>query len=212
MVNSPYQHIWDCCCDHGLLGASLLTRQAAPNIYFVDIVAELINELEHKLKQFYSDSPVAWSTLCLDVTQIPLSQYEGKQLVIIAGVGGDLMTELVEGIVSNNPNTDIDFLLCPVHHQFTLRKKLIELDFSLKAELLIEENKRFYEIISVSSTTKNKKVSLVGDKIWQADSLKQAAIIKRYFDKTLSHYQRIQSGKTSNVQNIIDAYQEKSDK
>lgn len=216
MVLSSYQHIWDCCCDHGLLGMTLLSRQAAPHIHFVDIVAELMQTLEGKLQQFFSNSPTAWTTHCIDVQQLPLEQYQskqpaqGKHLVIIAGVGGDLMTQLIEGIYRNHPTMDIDFLLCPVHHQFTLRKKLIELNFSLKDEVLMAENKRFYELLLVSSNSDDgNNISPIGNKIWQAGSAEQAMVIKHYLGKTISHYQRIQLNHNANVQDIIDAYQTK---
>ncbi len=36
-VTAEYEHIQECCCDHGLLGASFLERQAAmQTIHFVD--------------------------------------------------------------------------------------------------------------------------------------------------------------------------------
>jgi tRNA (adenine22-N1)-methyltransferase len=215
MVTTPYDHIWDCCCDHGFLGAALLSRQAAPHIHFVDIVPELIDTLEKKLQRFYSESVSAWTTQCLDVKKLPLAQYKGKHLVIIAGVGGDLITKFIEGIHQNNALSNIDFLLCPVHHQFTLRQKLIELDFSLKNEVLIEENKRFYEILLVSSRSiKNSKINPTGDNIWQYDSVEQLSIVKKYLTKTLNHYERIQLGSKTdsehNVQDIISAYQANS--
>lgn len=211
MVFSSYQNIWDCCCDHGLLGMSLLSRQAAPHIHFVDIVADLMQTLEEKLQQYFSNSPTAWTTHCIDVQNIPLAQQaKEKHLVIIAGIGGDLMTKLIEGIYHNNPTIDIDFLLCPVHHQFSLRQQLIALDFSLKNEVLITENKRFYEILLVSSNPNDgSKISPIGDKIWQAGSAEQAMVIKHYLGKTLNHYQRIQLSHRVNVQDIIAAYQTK---
>jgi len=50
MVTSQYEHIWDCCCDHGLLGYALLSRLNAMNIpcniHFIDIVPPLMAELE----------------------------------------------------------------------------------------------------------------------------------------------------------------------
>lgn len=52
MVTSDYTHIWDCCCDHGFLGAALLSRQAAMNIHFVDIVPELMDKLEKNCTNF----------------------------------------------------------------------------------------------------------------------------------------------------------------
>lgn len=205
MVTSQYNHIWDCCCDHGLLGCALLSRLDATNIHFIDIVPELMTELENKLHRFYASS--TWETHCLDVSKLPLAQYEGKHLIIIAGIGGDLMIEFIENIYKKHKSVNIDFLLCPVHHQFSLRQKLIELDFGLKHEVLVEDNQRFYEIILVSSTSEeHSKINPVGDKIWQSESKKQTIIIDKYLSKTINHYQRIQQGKTNDVQHIIDAY------
>jgi tRNA (adenine22-N1)-methyltransferase len=220
MVEPGYTHIWDCCCDHGLLGASLLSRLAAPFIHFVDIVPELMDELETRLRRFYpelapqaspSPSLSAWQVHCIDVATLPLSGHDGKQLVIIAGVGGDLMVQLVSAIHRGNPDTDIDFLLCPVHHQFTLRQQLIRLDFHLQQERLLEENRRFYELLLVSTragdTPHQSRVSAVGEQIWHAHTPEQADTASRYLSKTLGHYQRMQQGRETDVQHIIEAYQ-----
>lgn len=213
MVTSQYSHIWDCCCDHGLLGCALLLRRDPSKIHFVDIVPELMTELDNKLKRFYASA--IWETHCLDIAKLPLTQHKGKHLIIIAGVGGDLMIEFIEAIHQKHKSLNIDFLLCPVHHQFSLRQILIELDFSLINESLVEDNQRFYEIMLVSSTSnKNSKINAVGDKIWRSESKKQTEIINKYLRKTLNHYQRMQQGfqrdihqdKTSDVQHIIDAY------
>jgi tRNA (adenine22-N1)-methyltransferase len=210
MVESDYTHIWDCCCDHGLLGLALLSRLAAPYIHFVDIVPELIDELESKLQRFYPHSPSIWQIHCLDVAALPLEQCEGKILVIIAGIGGDLMTQFVKAIHQSNSSKNIDFLLCPVYHQFTLRQQLIQLDFRLKDEVLVEENKRIYEILFVSSPPatgdRQAKISPVGDLIWHSDSAEQSRIIVRYLKKTLDHLRRKQRADNGEIQHIIDAY------
>lgn len=210
LVTPDYTHIWDCCCDHGLLGSALLSRFAAPHIHFVDIVPELIRELEFKLQRFYPNSLSSWQTHCLDVALLPIGLYEGKSLVIIAGVGGDLMTQFVKAIHQRHPATTIDFLLCPVHHHFTLRQQLIQLDFSLKNEVLVEENQRFYEILLVSSSAasdnKKLKISPVGELIWQARTSDQSEITVNYLKKTLDHLQRMQRGNKPGIQHIIDAY------
>ena len=203
-------HIWDCCCDHGLLGSALLSRLAAPYIHFVDIVPELMNELENKLQRFYPNSPSNWQIHCIDVAALPLEQYEGKNLVIVAGVGGDLTTQFVNAIHESHSATNIDFLLCPVYHQFTLRQQLIQLDFSLKNEVLVEENQRFYEILLVSSPTntddKQSKISPVGELIWQANTAEQSKTTVNYLNKTLNHFQRMLWGNNADIQHIIDAY------
>lgn len=217
MVASQYNHIWDCCCDHGLLGSTLLSRQMTnistnvpSKVHFVDIVPELMIQLENKLQRFYINS--SWQTHCLDVASLPLEQYEGKHLVIIAGVGGDLMIKFIEEIYSKHKSLKIDFLLCPVHHQFSLRSKLIALDFSLKDEKLVEENNRFYEVLLVSSSSDSKsKISPVGDKIWLPETQNQTEIAKRYLTKTIAHYQRMMLGFNQGINNdikvILDIYQ-----
>lgn len=215
MVTAGYDHIWDCCCDHGLLGAALLARQAAPHLHFVDIVPELMCELENKLQHFYPEysgpeSSAQWQVHCMDITALPLDGFSGKHLVIIAGIGGDLMTELVKAIYQKNPTLDIDFLLCPVHHQFTLRQQLIEFNFSLKTECMIAENQRFYEILLVSTTKEmgapHAPINAVGSLIWKGDTPEQSKIAAAYLKKTLDHYKRTQLSRKTDVQYIIDAY------
>ena len=53
MVNNRYEHIWDCCCDHGLLGAKLLDNDRASVVHFVDVVPDLMREVSNKLERFY---------------------------------------------------------------------------------------------------------------------------------------------------------------
>lgn len=205
-----YTHIWDCCCDHGLLGAALLSRLAAPCIHFVDIVPELMDELESKLQRFYPNLSSNWEIHCIDVAALPIERYKGKNLIIVAGVGGDLITEFVNAIHQSHLATSIDFLLCPVYHQFTLRQRLIQLDFMLKNEMLIEENQRFYEILLVSSHTNTDdsqaKICPVGELIWQANSPEQLKITVDYLNKTLDHFQRKGQDENADIQHIIDAY------
>lgn len=211
MVAPGYTHIWDCCCDHGFLGSNLLSQQAAKNIHFVDIVPELILKIEEKLQQFHSNSPSTWKTHCLDVAKIPFEQYEGKQLIIIAGIGGDLMSRMISDIHQRYPDINADFLLCPVHRQFGLRQKLIEYNFSLKGEILIEDKKRFYEMMLVSTSSIINEESLiksVGDGIWRSDNAGQAAIVETYLDNTINYYRRIQQADNEiNVDQIISAYE-----
>ncbi|MGR5239039.1 tRNA (adenine(22)-N(1))-methyltransferase [Vibrio alfacsensis] len=208
LVEPGYSHIWDCCCDHGLLGTALLNNDAAPNIHFVDIVEPLVSAVESKLQRFYSDTSAAWHVHCLDVATLPLHQYSGKHLVIIAGVGGDLIAQFVQAINQQYPKLDIDFILCPVHHQFTLRHTLSQWNFSLKDEVLVKDNHRFYEVIFVSSQPNPQaNISLVGDKIWRATNEEQALLSKEYLDKTLNHYNRIQQGNKKDVALIVESYQ-----
>ncbi|MFA0412923.1 tRNA (adenine(22)-N(1))-methyltransferase TrmK [Vibrio renipiscarius] len=208
MVSGGYRHIWDCCCDHGFLGMTLLSRQAADNVHFVDIVPNLMREVEANLQRFYASSSSQWHTHCMDVAMLPLHQHQGPHLVIIAGVGGDLITQFVDSIVQRFPDAAIDFLLCPVHHQYSLRKKLVELEFSLLQEVLVEDNQRFYELLLVSSVSDvNRRVHPVGKTIWLGSTEEQAAISRKYLAKTLDHYRRMQQSQREDVAQILSAYQ-----
>lgn len=214
MVETEYDHIWDCCCDHGQLGAALLKTQIAKQaitpaqIHFVDIVPELMDTVASNIKRFLPNTESLWQIHCLDVALLPLDQYQGKHLIIIAGVGGDLMMHFINAIHQQYPTLELDFILCPVHHQFALRQQLIQFNFGLKQEVLIKENNRFYEILYVTSSQhKGTNVSPIGDQIWHASSVAQAEIIQQYLTKTLSHYQRIAQGTPAQVEHIIQAYE-----
>jgi tRNA (adenine22-N1)-methyltransferase len=203
MINNRYQHIWDCCCDHGLLGLTLLTRKAANNIHFVDIVPSLTAPLELLLQTHFSSTDYAqyWQVHCIDVAKLPLTS-QNKQLIIIAGVGGKLMIDLIEKItlsyqkkLPENSNSDLEFILCPVHYNYQVRQSLAKHNFTLIDEYIVTENKRFYEIIHVKTSfsakpnaeNKAMAISPTGDKMWNLSLVEH----QRYLAKTISHYQRM---------------------
>ncbi|TWX56271.1 tRNA (adenine(22)-N(1))-methyltransferase [Colwellia hornerae] len=222
MVNIHYQNIWDCCCDHGLLGLTLLKRQAADTIHFVDIVPSLTTHLESLLQKHFSadDYIQAWQVHCIDVAKLPLTR-QNKQLVIIAGVGGELLISFIESIITNfkqntliNPTSEIEFIVCPVHYNYSVRQTLIAHHCTLLDECIVTENKRCYEVIhvkkhfGVSADIDNplKKISPTGDVMWDL-SIKSH---QQYLATTIKHYQRmLQSTNDSDkksINNIIEQY------
>ena len=215
LVSPEYNHIWDCCCDHGLLGTALLARGAAEHIHFVDIRPPLVSAVAARLQRFQPQEPLSshphtWHTHCMDVAALPLDRYQGRQLIIIAGVGGDLTTRFVQALHEAHSSVALDFLLCPVHQEFTLRQQLIASGFGLKAERLMRDNGRFYEILLVSSrphaAAEFQTISPAGSDIWHANTPEQAVIAQEYLAKTLRHYQKIQYGKRDDVRHILNTY------
>ena len=197
MVKQPYQVVWDCCCDHGLLGFKILADGIVKRVHFVDIVPDIIAELNIKLTKFshHLPSDIQWQTFCGDVTHLSLIdnsdllqkqvQTLPKQLVIISGVGGELMVEMIEKLVSRYQGQNIDYLLCPVQHTYKLRRKLVALDFKLKKEQLIIENKRGYELLLINQT-EGGLLSSTGNELWQKESSHE-----QYLLNLITHYQRI---------------------
>lgn len=203
MINQPYDVIWDCCCDHGLLGMALLKRGAAKQINFVDIVPALMTELEDTLIRF-SDQQAAcqWLVLCQDVATIELSP-AAKQVVIIAGVGGELLLKLVQQILANQPtqlHAQLSFILCPVHHTYALRQGLQALGLGLIAEQLVQENQRFYEVMQVSVQSPQ-PLSSTGVEIWQHPQA------QRYLQQLLAHYTRMLNKDRGYFQQVLNDYQ-----
>ena len=111
MVEEDYSHIWDCCCDHGLLGIEIMARQSG-KVHFVDCERQLTDALQLKLETYTTDGSM-WQVHREDVCQLVLPE-EPKQLVIIAGVGGDTCIEMVQSLLERHPNHCLDFMLCPV--------------------------------------------------------------------------------------------------
>ena len=197
MVKQPYDLVWDCCCDHGLLGFKILADGLVKQVNFVDVVPDIIERLDAKLKQHSHRLPshVHWKTFCDDVTNIPLSNnlktlpFQSNeishQLVIISGVGGELMIEMLDELIKRFNGYNIDFLLCPVQHTYKLRSKLLQLNFKLKQEQLIIDNKRGYELLLVNQL-EGRDLTVTGNEIW-----KQTKEHQDYLSKLMTHYSRV---------------------
>lgn len=174
-----YAHVWDTGCDHGYLGAALLTQSTDYSVHFVDIASDIIAPLQTKLKTYYPHAN--WDCHVDDLRSLPLEKYTGKHLVICAGVGGELICEAIQQFA----NQPADLLLCPVHHTYKVRQALITHGYKLVKEQLVCENKRFYEVLMVSNQEPELlPVSPVGDDIWQH------ALAQQYLAKLIKHYQR----------------------
>lgn len=214
MISPGYDQIWDCCCDHGLLGMALLQRQAAPHIHFVDIIPALMPQLASRLQQHFPQPAThtlnsRWQLHCQDVAELPLAQYQGRQLIIIAGVGGELTARLVHGIIHRHPAMSLDFLLCPTNRTFALRAQLIALELRLQRELLISERRRHYELMLLSTAAGTGcAISPVGGQLWLSHTAEQAQAAASYLQRTLQYYQRMQANQSGGAQSIIDAYQQ----
>jgi tRNA (adenine22-N1)-methyltransferase len=227
LITADYTHIWDTCCDHGFLGTGLISNQKAPHIHLVDILPKLITPLHEKLSRLFSNphhtcdldslshKQTHWHTHCVNLAEIPLQHHPGKHLIIIAGIGGDLMIGCMKNIMCKHPDVEIDFILCPVRHLYTLRQQLIELKMTLKKEVLVKEKKKIYEILLLSNAslpagqlTPLKPVSPIGESIWQGDTAEEKNDAQEYLAMKIKHYQRMRPWLDNpDMNKIIDAYQ-----
>lgn len=204
---APYDHIWDCCCDHGYLGQQLMLQHPNSQIHFVDVVPHLIEQVE---AQLITSSLSNWQCHCLDAADIELTNLAGKNqkhLIIIAGVGGDLLMDMVKAIYNKHsyrPNKpDLDFILCPVRQLHTVRQGLLDLELGLISEQIIQDNKLFYEVIHVSSQSAQ-AVSLVGNHMWNFSNSDH----QTYRQIMMDHYQKQPNSQAKKLLSLYQALTE----
>ncbi|MBB3167478.1 tRNA (adenine(22)-N(1))-methyltransferase TrmK [Simiduia aestuariiviva] len=171
---TPYDQVWDCCCDHGLLGRYLLTREIGKQVHFVDRVADIMALLPPLLTHIDSSR---YQLLTQDAATLRLKSGP-RHAVIIAGIGGELATSMLDAIVTNNPDATVDFLLCPNNSIFDLRDYLAGGPFTLLHEQLIKERKWFYEAILVRKGSEGKQVSVTGE-FWEKNNRDHAEYMQR---------------------------------
>jgi len=184
MLEQQYSIIWDCCCDHGLLGMSLLQRKLAEKIVFVDILSPQMALLEKDLHEGFPRDEHSWQVICQDVKELEVPEIE-SQLFIIAGVGGNKTIQFIESLCAAMPVLPFDLLLCSVHGNYAVRQALIEHGFGLKQEQIVFENNRFYEAIYVSQNS-TQPISATGGSMWDRSNIEH----QQYWQKTLDHYRK----------------------
>jgi tRNA (adenine22-N1)-methyltransferase len=159
-------------------------------IHFVDVMPHLIDGVEERLNAL-SLLPAPhrnWAVHCMDGAAIKLDSHQ-SHLVIIAGVGGDLLIEMVQAIMAKHSslmaNNRLDFILCPVRQLHKVRQGLDTLKLGLISEQIVKDNRQFYEVIQVSNRSKI-KVSLAGQQMWNLCNEQHLAYRKTMID----HYQK----------------------
>lgn len=204
----PYHSLWDCCCDHGYLGIKLLRKGLCEHLHFNDQVPHLIDDLLERLSHYPINSlQPSYSAAAKDAGQLAL-QRDRSHLVILAGIGGEHMINILEPLLENHADQQIDFLFCPATTQFDLREFLAQRRFELLDEFLVTERNRDYEIIHAryngAASTETKKVTRTGI-FWDFDN----AIHVRYLRKLIRHYQRCTQGDEKiEAQRILNFYLE----
>lgn len=216
LVTKSYQHIWDCCCDHGQLGMTLLQRGVAGKLHFVDIVPSIMAQLRRALEQQFP-AQQQWRVHTLDVLDLPLDEVapEQPQLIIIAGVGGEQTLSMVEHLLVKFCGHNLEFLLCPLRHQYKLRAALQKLPLALHNEILIKENKWYYEIIHLRKSSNayavaSNPIHARGSLMWDNATELQ----HDYLRQTIGHYQRMLKNSKASItehsaiQQTLSAYLE----
>lgn len=169
-------------------------------VHFVDVVPHLISQVQQRL----NNQPLNnWAVHCIDAAAINLVENK-NHLVIIAGVGGDLLIEMVAEIIGKHKDvkssTRLDFILCPVRQLHKVRNGLNTLKLGLVSEQIVEDNNLFYEVIQVSNQA-TRTVSLVGESMWDTSNPRHLA----YRNTMIAHYEKQPN---DDAKRLLSLYQE----
>ncbi|NLM04269.1 MAG: SAM-dependent methyltransferase [Clostridiales bacterium] len=128
--------------DHGLIPIYLIENKISPKVIAGDI---------HKRPLKIAKENIEYYKL---IDKIELRLGNGLEIlkpgevdtVIIAGVGGRLITKILDKD-KNITNSIENFILQPMRGQREVRKYLLNNNFTIQKDVLVKENQRIYEII-----------------------------------------------------------------
>lgn len=130
--------------------------------------------------------------------------------IIIAGMGGILISELLEAKSEVAKNAE-KLILQPMQAQDELRKYLLNNGYEILNEVLVKEDFRIYEILEVKYTGKN---TFIEDEIYYEVGKKlienKDALLGEFIDKKIYKYSSILEKLEGKIGESIDKKKEES--
>jgi len=202
-----YDRVWDCCCDHGYLGLTLLQQVMPGTMCFVDQVPHITKKLGCHLAETGFTN---YEVFTEDAGKLEFSKQE-RHLVIIAGVTGTNVIRILAAILENarftqNAARNIDVIVCPTRGAYDVRDYMRSKSLALIHESLVSEKKRQYEILYVSCSQENRARSIISEvgNMWDYENPDH----RRYLDGRICHYQREANGENRDrAKRALLAYQ-----
>ncbi|MDB8791864.1 class I SAM-dependent methyltransferase [Romboutsia sp. 1001216sp1] len=173
--------------DHGYIPVHLLNEG---NIDFAILADVNKGPLENARKEVRHNNLIDKVDLRLGSGIEVLKKGEVDE-VIIAGMGGILISELLEANIEVAQSTE-KFILQPMQAQKELRKYLLNNGYEILDEVLVREDFRIYEIIVAKYTGKNTNVEdeifyEVGNKLIE----NKDELLNEFIDKRIHTYTSI---------------------
>lgn len=171
MINPRTTCVWDICCDHGYLGI-------ASSKFFNKVI--LLDSVQSITSSIPTDIPRV-DILNQDATEYNFANKYYKNTYVLAGIGDDLTIKILNNLIPNLKENDEIILNC--HKNITLlRKFLMDKNFKLLEERLVEDKSQFYELIKVDMQSSS-DVSQYGENFWNEN----IDISRRYLENRICY-------------------------
>ena len=181
------KRIADIGTDHGYIPVYLLNKNIVPFAILADVNK---GPLENARKEVRHNNLLDKTDLRLG-SGIEVLKKDEVDEVIIAGMGGILISELLEANKEVAHSVD-KLILQPMQAQEELRKYLLSNGYEILNEVLVKEDFRIYEILEVKYTGKNTEVE---DDVYFEVSKKlidnKDELLNEFIDKKIYKYNSI---------------------
>lgn len=140
LISADSTIVWDLCCDHGLIGKSLMDKKK--KVYFVDIVPHIIENLKNSIDKSNCEFQAR------DATKIEIENRPDESIVM-AGVGGWTCIKILKSLKQTHSEIKSEFILAPQKNLLTVKEYLLDNSFIIISEDFIQDKKNYYNILKV---------------------------------------------------------------
>lgn len=145
-LTSANQYIYDLCCDHGEIGLGIYekfkTNPEFKELIFNDQVSSICSKLKDKITSIYSYIP---KDMNIQEGPCGLIDFKENSTIVIVGVGYDTVKSILDKLPKHAE------LIISSHTKPLEMRQLLSSKLKLKEELLVYENKQFYEILKLDT-------------------------------------------------------------
>jgi tRNA A22 N-methylase len=128
--------------DHAFLPCELARSGKCEKVYASDLNPKPLEFAKSQIEHQGADV-----TLLLSNGLDSYPVLHGSVDIIIAGMGGELIAEIVEGVPKNIRNENLRLILQPMTKQEDLRTALLDMGYEIILEKKVSENNRIFTII-----------------------------------------------------------------
>ena len=173
----------DIACDHGYLAELLNRNSKIKTVYATDISKKCLQKVE-KLKEDFNLSKII--TLLGDGLN-PLPKID---IASIAGVGGLETIKMLttQNRLENGENKCDIFVFQPAQNVFEFRKWLFENEIYVISDYFVEDAKKFYPIIAVDVSKKQKNEMSLYNLYIGRDNDKESDTFKRFLIYSIENF------------------------